>query len=223
MKKLSTLLTFTALAIAAFTTVASAALPSILLLSGTEATTTAESATAKTEFHGPVVLKGTGYKLEFTTKEPMTSLGKALIWLRGSTINGTACNSPGDTAGNVLGPVEWHTVLAFSGGGAKLFLLLILFNPPLDVDCGAILLVLGGSMLLDVEEFGKDATSFTATTGKCTGTTPAFKTYSNDEGKETAAKLSVEVSEIKSTACEEFNEGGTIAFTASSMLEVMEP
>jgi hypothetical protein len=209
-------------ALAATATAANASLPSILLLEGTAAEVKAESTTAKTEFHGSVTIKGEGYKFPLSVTENMVSLGKNTLWFLKVSLNGVPCNSLGDTAGNVLVPVEWHLVLAL-GGGASLFLIVFLVTPTLDFDCGSILVFLSGSSIVHAEKFKVDTTAFTAETGKCTGTSPAFKEYDNDKEEMATAKLTAEISEIKGTACEEVNEGAAFALTSSAMLEVMEP
>jgi hypothetical protein len=209
--------------LAAFATSAVAALPSILLLEGTAGSTKAESTTATNEDHGPVTIKSTGFRVEFLFSENMASLGKGLLWLLNTEIVGVGkCNSLGDTAGNVLVPLEWHLVLAL-GGGASLFLILLLITPTVDYDCGTVLIFLSGSWLWNAEKFGVDTTSFTATTGKCTGTSPAFKEYDNEKNEMSKAGLISEVSEIKGAECTEINNGAAFGLTASTMLEVMEP
>jgi hypothetical protein len=223
--RLRTVLLITTLAVIAFATtatLANAALPSVLLLTGTTATLVAESGTASTKLVSYIDFLGEGYRVELNAPEVMTSLGKGNLWLKNVEASTTKCSSSGDTAGSVLVPIEWHTVLT-EGGSAKLFLLLLLIVPALNYACGAASITLSGSILMDAEEFARDTTSFTASTGKCNGASPAYKEYDNDAGALTKSRLIVEVGGIKLVSCEEINGGGNIDLTSSTMLEVMEP
>jgi hypothetical protein len=228
--KLRTILALTALAIVAIAATATTAgattsLPSILLLSGTEAELTSSSTTIISLFHGAILIEGEGYKFALKAKAAMTSLGTGLLVFLKAKSSAGACNSLGAPAGEVAVPIEWHTVLAATELGTKVFMLLILIIPsPFDFDCGVTLVFLSGSSLVKAGNLKEDTTAFTGETGECSGTTPAFKEYLNDEGKRVVAKLSAEIAEIKGAACEEVNtKGASIPFTASSMLEVMEP
>ena len=215
-----------ALALAAFSSIAAsanAALPSLLQLAGTTSgVLEATSKTAATKFTGIVNLTGTGYKFNLTSNFEMTSLGPALLWFLKALFGTKNCKSPGDTTGNVLVPSEWHTVLAASGGGANLFLVLVLVNGTLTVECEGTTILVTGNELVNAEPFGKEVTVFTANTGKCTGNTPAFVNYLNDAGTSTAAALKSETGGLKSATCQEVE--GTQPYNALGMgSEVMEP
>ena len=215
-----------ALALAAFTSIAASAnavsLPTVLQLAGVkEGTLTASSKTAKTAFNGIRNLTGTGYKFVLTSNFEMTSLGPSTLDFENSELSGKKCKANGDTAGTVLVPGEWHTVLAL-GGGPKLFLIWFLVTPSLTVECEGTNIIVTGNELVNAEPFGVETTTFTARTGKCTTTTPEFTAYENDTGEMLNAGLKSEVGGLKSATCQEVE--GTQNYTASGMgVEVMEP
>ena len=219
-------LVLAALALAAFSSIAAtanAALPTLLQLAGvTSATLTAASTTAKTKFSGIVNLTGEGYTFGLTSNFEMTSLGPALLTFTKQVFGTKKCKSPGDTTGTILIPGEWHTVLAASGGGAKLFLILILITPALTLECEGTNVVVSGDLLFDAEPFGSEVTSLAAKTGKCSGNTPEFTAFTNDSGTGTFVSLKSETGGLKSATCLEVE--GTQTYRASGMgLEVMEP
>jgi len=219
-------LLISALALAAFASIAipaNAALPSLLQLPGvTSGTLEATSKTAATKFTGIVNVTGTGYRLRASSNFEMTSLGPALLTFTQVLFGTKSCKADGDTAGNVLIPGEAHAVLAASGGGANLFLILFLVTPSLLVECEGTNITVTGSQLIAAEPFGKEVTSGTATTGKCSGNTPEFTTYLNDAGASVTAGLKSETGGLKSATCQEVQ--GTQTATASGMgAEVMEP
>jgi|ERR1700722_4567295 len=215
-----------AAAFASMSSVANAALPSVLLL----ATVTSASTTAvNTSTIGRIVhsigtflsniWKGTRILIDIDAN--MTSLGPATLSLTNSEFDNKKCKANGDATGTVLIPAEWHTVLASSGGGAKLFLTLFLVTPALTIECEGTNIIVTGSWLIDTEPFGSEVTATTATTGKCEEATPAFSKYLNDEGKEAIASLKTEAGGLKSSSCLEIE--GTQNYTSTQMLEVMEP
>jgi len=214
-------LTLTALAIS--TASATATLPSVLFLSGVKSgTLEAASKTAATKFVGITNITGTGYRFNLTDNAEMTSLGPALLWFLAFIFGAKKCRANGDTAGNILIPGLWHTVLAATGGGANLFLILFLISPSLTMECEGTDIVITGSELWDAEPLDKEVTAFTAATGNCSGNRmPAFVDYLNDAATSEAVGLKSETGGLKSATCLEVE--GTQNYTASQMTEVMEP
>jgi len=198
-------------------------LPSLLQLAGvTSGTLTAQGATAKINFTGVLALSSTGYRFVLTSSREMTSLGPATLEFTNIQFLVKTCKSPGDTTGNVLAPGEWHTVLAPTGGGTALFLILFLLTPALTVECEGINSTFTGDLLFNAEPVGKEVTTVSANTGKCTGNTPAFTNYLNDAGTTITASLKTESGGLKSAGCEEVE--GTQSYQASGMgVEIMEP
>jgi len=203
------------------TTVARATLPSILNLSGvTSNSIHALDLLAKTVFTGIVNITGEGYKFTLKDNFEMTSLGPALLTFTNVLFGTKKCKANGDTAGNVLVPGEWHTVLALSGGGAKLFLLLFLVTPSLVVECEGTNITITGDQLLDAVEFGKETEILETVTGTCVKNRPEFATYVDDQGPFENAGLKSETGGLKSASCLEVQ--GIQVFVLL-MAEVMEP
>jgi len=206
---------------AATATADATTLPSLLQLAGITSGTLTAAGTTKTKFNGIVALEGTDYKFALTSNFEMTSLGPALLWFLNTAFGAKKCKANGDTAGNNLVPVLWHTVLAATGGGTSLFLILILISPSLTMECEGTNIVITGDELFNAEPLGKEVTTITAVTGKCTGNTPAFTNYLNDADTSTAAALKSETGGLKSATCLEVE--GTQCYAASGMgVEVME-
>jgi len=215
-----------ALALAAFTSIAAtadAALPSLLQLSTvTSGTLEATSKTAATRFFGIVNITGSGYTFALKSDFEMTGSGSATLFFTNAVLGTKKCKANGDTAGNVLVPGEWHTVLAASGGAERLFLILFLVVPTLTVECEGINIIVTGNQLVNAEPFGEEVTEIDAETGKCAGNTPAFVNYLNDAGASTAANLKSETGGVKSNSCQEVVS--SLKYKTSGMgAEVMEP
>ena len=221
--KLYLLAAFTVTAFSSITMVATAALPTQLSLAGfSNSFLKAESSVAKTKFTGIVNLTGTGYQfILYPSGGEMESLGTAELSFTKAMFGTKNCKANGDTSGNVLLQGEWHMVLASSGGGAKLFLILFTIIISFVVECEGTNIVISGGQLVDAEPFGSEVTELTAATGKCSGNTAAFSNYLTDSQTSMAAGLKSEIGGLKSATCVEVE--GTQHLRSIDMFEVMEP
>src|SRR6185312_6106056 len=216
--------------VAASTASAETSLPSVLLLPGVEEVELkGESTTQSVKFSGVLNLESKGWLFELFGKN-MSELGLAKLLFTNVGLEGKKCHTAGDAAGTVLiDNAEWHLALGL-GGGAGLFLIVILL-PSAGVLwlCEGSNLVLKGSMIWDFLSFGTEVAKggeFKGATGKCTGTVPAFTEWDNMSGTMSKAELKSELdgTGLPARSCLEIEKGEeVIGLKASQAIEIMEP
>jgi hypothetical protein len=201
---------------------ASAALPTILFLSGETVPVelNASSTTAKTELRSEVgTFTGEGYTYLDTYETVGGPLGPFNHMEMGYTFNGMPCNTPGDGRGEVLYRGEYHYVRANNG---RLELLMLI--PAFTIECerGTIRATVEGDSLSSVSPAEKEVGTSEHFTMKdtCKGGTdePELAKWLNGSGEEETAKLTVTLAKKTSAACENETE---LSFKPSKMIEIM--